>query len=117
MERQVLFADDDRGIITSSAPVALDILVVDDVAMNRDIASSFLRAAGHKVICVSGGAEAIAAIMGFDFSVVLMDVRMPEMDGLEATRRIRALPGSLGQMPILALTAHTFADQGAKCVE
>jgi PAS domain S-box-containing protein len=97
------------------APPVLHVLVVDDVAMNRDIAGSFLRAAGHKVTCVEGGAEAIAAVGTIDFDVVLMDVRMPEMDGLEATRRIRALDGERGRVPIVALTAQAFTEQVAEC--
>jgi PAS domain S-box-containing protein len=97
------------------APPVLHVLVVDDVAMNRDIAGSFLRAAGHKVTCVEGGAEAIAAVETMDFDVVLMDVRMPEMDGLEATRRIRALEGERGRVPIVALTAQAFSEQVAEC--
>ncbi|WP_216856143.1 response regulator, partial [Acidisphaera sp. S103] len=96
-------------------PPVLHVLVVDDVAMNRDIAGSFLRAAGHKVTCVEGGAEAIAAVGTIDFDVVLMDVRMPEMDGLEATRRIRALGGERGRVPIVALTAQAFTEQVAEC--
>jgi CheY-like chemotaxis protein/HPt (histidine-containing phosphotransfer) domain-containing protein len=83
--------------------------------MNRDIAGSFLRAAGHQAICVEGGAEAVAAAASTDFDVVLMDVRMPEMDGLEATRRIRALEGARGRVPIVALTAQAFTDQIAEC--
>jgi two-component system, sensor histidine kinase len=83
--------------------------------MNRDIAGSFLRAAGHKVTCVEGGAEAIAIVEQTDFDVVLMDVRMPEMDGLEATRRIRAIAGVRGQVPIVALTAQAFSEQVAEC--
>jgi CheY-like chemotaxis protein/HPt (histidine-containing phosphotransfer) domain-containing protein len=98
-----------------SSPAVLHVLVVDDVAMNRDIAGSFLRAAGHKVTCVEGGAEAIAAVGTIDFDVVLMDVRMPEMDGLEATRRIRALDGDRGRVPIVALTAQAFTEQVAEC--
>jgi PAS domain S-box-containing protein len=101
-------------------PVAADtailhVLVVDDVAMNRDIASSFLRVAGHKVTCIDSGAEAVAAVATHDFDVVLMDVRMPEMDGLEATRRIRALGGPRGRVPIVALTAQAFTEQVAEC--
>jgi CheY-like chemotaxis protein/HPt (histidine-containing phosphotransfer) domain-containing protein len=93
----------------------LHVLVVDDVLMNRDIASSFLRAAGHEVTCVEGGAEAVASVFSADFDVVLMDVRMPEMDGIEATRRIRALEGARGRVPIVALTAQAFSDQIAEC--
>jgi CheY-like chemotaxis protein/HPt (histidine-containing phosphotransfer) domain-containing protein len=94
---------------------ALHVLVVDDVLMNRDIAGAFLRAAGHTVICVESGAEAVAVAGSTDFDVVLMDVRMPEMDGLEATRRIRALEGARGRVPIVALTAQAFVDQIAAC--
>jgi CheY-like chemotaxis protein len=83
--------------------------------MNREIASSFLRAAGHEVTCVDGGAAAVAAVVTTDFDVVLMDVRMPEMDGLEATRRIRALEGRRGHVPIVALTAQAFTEQVAEC--
>jgi PAS domain S-box-containing protein len=93
----------------------LSVLVVDDVAMNRDIAGSFLRAAGHKVACVEGGAEAVAAAETMELDVVVMDVRMPKMDGLEATRRIRALGGVRGQVPIVALTAQAFAEQVEEC--
>ncbi|HET6307091.1 MAG TPA: PAS domain S-box protein [Rhodopila sp.] len=99
----------------AAAPQVLHVLVVDDVAMNRDIAGSFLRAAGHRVTCVEGGAAAIAAVGTVDFDVVLMDVRMPEMDGLEATRRIRALEGPRGRVPIVALTAQAFTEQVAEC--
>jgi two-component system sensor histidine kinase/response regulator len=95
----------------------LAVLVVDDSPLNCDVAGSFLRAAGHNVTCVEGGAEAIVAVASTDFDVVLMDVRMPEMDGLEATRHIRALDGVRGQVPIVALTAQAFTDQVAKCHE
>ncbi len=94
-----------------------NVLLVDDIQINRDIIGAFLKAAGHVVTLADSGSEAIRLATGRQFDVVLMDVRMPEMDGLEATRRIRALPGSLGQMPILALTAHTFPDQVARCAE
>ncbi len=93
----------------------LQILVVDDVLMNREIAAGFLRTANHTVICVEGGAEAVVAVASTDFDLVLMDVRMPEMDGLEATRRIRAIEGKRGKLPILALTAHAFTEHVADC--
>jgi CheY-like chemotaxis protein/HPt (histidine-containing phosphotransfer) domain-containing protein len=93
----------------------LHVLLVDDVLMNRDIGEAFLRAAGHEVTCAERGAEAVAAAASTDFDVVLMDVRMPEMDGLEATRRIRALEGARGKVPIVALTAHAFSEQVKDC--
>ena len=94
---------------------ALRILVVDDVPMNRDIASSFLVAAGHAVTCVEGGSEAIEAAAVADYDVILMDVRMPGMDGLEAARRIRELPAPRGLVRIIALTAQTFTKQIEEC--
>jgi CheY-like chemotaxis protein len=106
-------AEAEPAVITP-AP-ALHVLVVDDVAMNRDIAASFLRASGQLVDCVEGGAEAVSAVAGIDFDVVLMDVRMPGIDGLEATRRIRALDGPRGRVPIVALTAQAFTEQVAEC--
>jgi PAS domain S-box-containing protein len=96
---------------------ALHVLVVDDIAMNRDIAASMLRTAGHTVVCLESGAEAVEAVASTDFDVVLMDVRMPEMDGLEATRRIRALEGSRGRVPVVALTALAFAGQVGDCYD
>ena len=91
-------------------------LVTDDVEINREIARAFLVNAGHQVTCVTGGAEAVAAAATHDYDVVLMDVSMPEMDGLEATRHIRRLPGARGRVPIIAVTAHAFADQIAECL-
>jgi PAS domain S-box-containing protein len=101
-----------------AAPVTgLRLLLVDDVAMNRDIAGAMLCAAGHSVACAENGEEAVAAAAAHVFDVVLMDVRMPVMDGLEATRRIRLLPEPYGRVPVLGLTAQAFADQIAKCRE
>jgi PAS domain S-box-containing protein len=93
----------------------LRILVTDDVAMNCEIAKSFLTSAGHEVVCVESGAAAIAAAACDAFDVILMDVRMPGMDGLEATRRIRCLTGGRGSVPIIGLTAQAFAEQVADC--
>ena len=99
----------------AAAAHKLHVLVVDDVAMNRDIATAFLRAAGHEVTCLAGGAEAVSAVADHDFDVVFMDVRMPAMDGLEATRQIRATAGPRGRVPIVALTAQASTHQVAEC--
>jgi signal transduction histidine kinase/ActR/RegA family two-component response regulator len=107
--------DQPDAVSESASPRALSVLVVDDVAMNRDIAGAFLRSAGHKVSCADGGAAAVVAATSEDFDVVLMDVRMPEIDGLEATRRIRLLAGSRGRVPIVALTAQVFTEQVREC--
>jgi PAS domain S-box-containing protein len=93
----------------------LRILVVDDEAMNRSIASGFLSTAGHDVVCVDSGTAAVEAVAAADFDAVLMDVRMPVMDGLEATRRIRALPAPRGAVRVVAVTAQAFVEQIERC--
>ncbi len=93
----------------------LRLLVVDDIDMNRDIASAFLCAGGHQVTLAETGEAAVAAVAAEQFDVVLMDVCMPGMDGLEATRRIRALPADRCHVPIVALTAQVFAEQIEQC--
>jgi signal transduction histidine kinase/HPt (histidine-containing phosphotransfer) domain-containing protein len=94
---------------------SLHVLVVDDVYMNRDIAGAFLQLAGHAVTYAANGAEALAAAQITDFDAILMDVQMPEMDGMEATSRIRAITGPRGRVPIIALTAHVFTEQVEAC--
>jgi signal transduction histidine kinase/HPt (histidine-containing phosphotransfer) domain-containing protein len=104
--------------ITVDQPLAgRRILLVDDIAMNRDVIGAFLRAAGHEAVLAEDGQTAIDLASDQQFDLVLMDVRMPEMDGLEAARRIRALPAPFGQVPILALTACAFPEQVVQCQE
>jgi PAS domain S-box-containing protein len=93
----------------------LRLLVVDDIANNRDIAAAFLRSAGHRVTSAASGAAAVRAAAAKRFDAVLMDVRMPGMDGLEATRQIRALPPPNGAVPIIAVTAQAFPEQIEAC--
>ena len=93
----------------------LKVLVADDVAMNREIAAAFLRKAGHEVCLVENGADAFVACSADSFDVVLLDVRMPGLDGLATTRRIRGLPGRRGQTPIVAMTALALDDEVEDC--
>ena len=93
----------------------LRVLVADDDALNRNIASGFLSIAGHDVVCVNNGAAAVGAAATGDFDVILMDVRMPGMNGLEATRLIRALPAPRGEVRVVAVTAQAFAEQIETC--
>jgi signal transduction histidine kinase len=103
------------AIAPSSFP--LSVLLAEDVAMNRDVISAFLRTAGHRVTAAQNGREAVRFASAETFDLILMDVQMPEMDGLEATRHIRAMAGANSQVPILALTAQTFAEQVALCLD
>ncbi len=88
----------------------LRVLVADDAAINREVAIEALSRLDIGAATVENGREAIAAVTTSDFDVVLMDVSMPEIDGLEATRRIRAAEASSGRRrtPIVAVTAHVI---------
>jgi CheY-like chemotaxis protein/HPt (histidine-containing phosphotransfer) domain-containing protein len=105
-----------RAEVTGPAPErALNVLIVDDSEINRDLMSSFLRAAGHSVWEARGGAEAVQIAAAHDYDVVLMDMRMAGMDGLEATRAIRALNGPRASVPIVAITANAFDHHVQEC--
>jgi two-component system, sensor histidine kinase len=102
----------------SIAPAsALRILVADDNPVNQQVAAGMLRRGGHQVDVVGDGAAAIEAVAKGNYHLVLMDIEMPEMDGFEATRRIRALGNPTGAVPIIALTAHAMMGDEARCID
>ncbi|MDB5644961.1 hybrid sensor histidine kinase/response regulator [Methylobacterium sp.] len=93
------------------------ILLAEDVEMNQELAVALLTRWGHTVEVAPDGAAAVAAVMRTRFDLVLMDVQMPVMDGIEATRRIRALGGSYATLPIVAMTANVMSRDIAICRE
>ena len=93
----------------------INVLVVDDSEINRGVASAVLRQGGHAVAEASDGMEAVRLAAAKDFDVVLMDMRMGELDGVEAARRIRALSGARGQVPIVAVTANALDRHAEEC--
>ena len=102
---------DEADDLTAAPLSGLRILVVDDNRINRLVAVKSLEALGAEAEAVEGGQLAIEAVVQSDFDLVLMDVNMPEMDGLEATRRIRALDHACAGLPIIALTADVMSHQ------
>jgi PAS domain S-box-containing protein len=98
---------------------SLKILLAEDNRINQKVAISLLEKAGHQVHAVSSGEAAIEAIAADErFDLVLMDMQMPDMDGLEATRRIRADEAAQGKrrLSIIALTANAFASDRERCL-
>jgi CheY-like chemotaxis protein len=83
--------------------------------MIREIIEGMLTGAGHEVVLVRNGVEAIEAVKASDFDVVLMDVQMPELDGITAIRWIRAMSDRVRNTPIIALTAYAMAEDVELC--
>ncbi|MBP2232784.1 PAS domain S-box-containing protein [Azospirillum agricola] len=101
---------------SAEAPAeALRILVAEDVEMNRLLIVTILKQLGHRVVAVEDGAAAVAAVRRHPFDLILMDVNMPVMDGLVATRTIRDMAPPANRIPIVAMTANTFPEDVARC--
>lgn len=93
----------------------LTVLVADDSATNRMLAARLLEKRGHKSVQVENGRQAVEAVMKHEFDVVLMDLQMPQLDGLAATEEIRATEAGEHRLPIVALTAHATESAKKRC--
>jgi len=117
----------DRGTVTAGLPLAtrpaavpqrrLRILVAEDNIVNQRLAAACVAKRGHEAVVVSNGREAVDTWTREAFDAIFMDVQMPEMDGLEATSRIRASErGRPGHTPIVAMTAHAMSTDRDRCL-
>jgi CheY-like chemotaxis protein len=92
------------------------ILLVEDNEMNRDMLSRRLQRKGHEVFIAVDGQEAVAMAQSLAPDLILMDISLPAMDGLEATRQIKKVP-EMQSIPIIALSAHAMAGDREKSLE
>ena len=99
-----------------AACTGLKVLLAEDNEVNRFLAISLLRKLGCEVVVAEDGRQAVEAASRQAFDLVLMDCQMPEMDGYEATARIRALDGPIASVPIIALTASALAEDRERCI-
>jgi len=112
---QVAYAALSAKIETFGRP--LRVLIADDNPTNRLVAAKMLKDFDIQTDTACDGAEAVTAANRFNYDLILMDVRMPEMDGLQATRVIRARGGRLPTVPIIAFTANAFPEDVKTCRE
>ena len=97
---------------------ALSVLLAEDNRINQKVAVSLLDKLGHRVDVAANGAEALAKVESNFYDLVLMDVQMPEMDGLSAVREIRQRERATGRhLPVIALTAHAMQGDAERCLE
>ncbi|MCX7156596.1 MAG: response regulator [Rhodocyclales bacterium] len=107
--------DGDAGTLIRQHYASSRILVADDEPMNREIAQTLLEEIGLVVDTAEDGEKAIALAQKTPYAVIFMDMRMPNLNGLEATQQIRALP-DYRETPIIAMTANVFAEDEARCI-
>jgi CheY-like chemotaxis protein/HPt (histidine-containing phosphotransfer) domain-containing protein len=103
--------------VSQDAPRALDLLLVEDNAINQKLAIALLERWGHRVTVAENGQVALDWVSKHTFDVILMDMMMPVMDGLEATRRIRALQTEAAKVPIVAMTANAMESDRERCMQ
>ena len=95
----------------------MKILLVEDEAINQMLMTALLTQFGFEVTAVENGKKAVEAVAREEYQLILMDLQMPDMDGFEATRRIKAMTDRPNLPPIIALTAHAMGKDREKCLQ
>ena len=107
----------DTSALDTPLPQGMQVLVAEDNKVNQVVARKVLEFLGQNVTLVANGVLAVEAVTAQQFDLVFMDIQMPEMDGFEATRRIRLLEQGTGtRVPIVAMTAHAMEGYRERCV-
>lgn len=104
-------SDMDSEIATQEKPKALRILLAEDHPVNQSLMKAFVAKLGHALTIADDGVDAVKAVRSEDFDLILMDIQMPRMDGVMATKVIRSLETKAAHVPIIAVTAHAMAGQ------
>jgi CheY-like chemotaxis protein len=104
-------ASRDRGRPVAARSRSLNILCVEDNPYGRVVMSTILTELGHRVAFAGTGAAALSAVLRGGYDVVLMDVTLPDLSGIEVTRRLRALHSAAGRVPVIGLSGHSGAEE------
>ena len=104
---------DEPGVDATAVPIR--VLLAEDNRINQMLAEALLERLGLDTECVANGYQAVEAVKNGNFALILMDVNMPLMDGLQATREIRALEGQKAVIPIIAMTASAMDEDRQRC--
>ena len=96
---------------------SLNLLVAEDTAANQKVIRAILERRGHAVTIVETGVEALETVQDREFDAILMDIQMPFMDGIQATKAIRSLKGRYASIPIIAMTAHARLEDRRRCLK
>ncbi len=116
--RKAAAKEPEEAVMGEKPVESLQVLLAEDNEVNQMVASNMLTKMGHKVAIVENGKEVLDIIAREPFDLILMDVQMPEMDGYQATRKIREQEKNTGaHIPIIAMTAHALKGDREKCIE